>query len=376
MLVPTSNSLFYSPHSSTEDTRWTLPLFLRGPDRGSTCTPRHNKPELTLSIFVLIAIIVSYLPQYYRIFQKKSSDGLSLWFLILGSLSTTSSFFNIFVLQWGVIRCCSVVGPGHCTESILGITQLGVQFVMFNLIFILYMIYFPPHKKVSTFLRHQLLHCRLFCFPTRSFTWTLSILASKVLLGYFFVSTFITFTLIAAVGRGGHDNDDHSSSRAWLLVWAGLLGIIAAFLAMIQYIPQIIETYLRKSMGALSIPMMLIQTPGAILITVSLALRPGANWTTWISYAITALLQWILLGLCLFYAFQIRKRRALRQQQQQKEQEQEQLQQPLLLAQPSSSSSPSATSHPSIPIPVLQESNRQHMSVAIGESTPLLSLPA
>jgi hypothetical protein len=112
------------------------------------------------------------------------------------------------------------------------------------------MIYFPPHKKVSTFLRHQLLHWRIFCLPTRSFTWTLSILASKVLLGYLFVSTAITVILLAAVGgRGDISHDDSvggSRSRAWLLVWAGLLGIIAAFLAMIQYIPQIIETYLRK----------------------------------------------------------------------------------------------------------------------------------
>ncbi|KAF9941453.1 hypothetical protein BGZ75_000539 [Mortierella antarctica] len=70
---------------------------------------------------------------------------------------------------------------------------------------------------------------------------------------------------------------------------------------MIQYIPQIIETYFRKSVGALSIPMMLMQTPGAILLAVSLALRPGANWTTWILYAVTALLQASLLSMCLYY---------------------------------------------------------------------------
>ena len=115
-------------------------------------------------------------------------------------------------------------------------------------------------------------------------------------------------------------------------------------------------------MGALSIPMMLIQTPGAILITVSLALRPGANWTTWISYAITALLQIILLGLCLFYAYQIRKRRALRKKE---EEQQQQQQQPLLFTQ--------STIHPSIPIPILQETS--YRPQAIGESTPLLFAP-
>lgn len=126
-------------------------------------------------------------------------------------------------------------------------------------------------------------------------------------------------------------------------------------------IPSFLFTCVFQSMGALSIPMMLIQTPGAILITVSLALRPGANWTTWISYAITALLQIILLGLCLFYAYQIRKRRALRKM----EEQQQQQQQPLLLTQ--------STIHPSIPIPILQETS--YRPQVIGESTPLLSAP-
>jgi hypothetical protein len=35
-----------------------------------------------------------------------------------------------------------------------------------------------------------------------------------------------------------------------------------------------------KLVGALSIPMMLIQTPGGILMVTSIALRKGTNWTS------------------------------------------------------------------------------------------------
>lgn len=49
--------------------------------------------------------------------------------------------------------------------------------------------------------------------------------------------------------------------------------------------------------------MMLMQTPGAALLTVSLALRPGANWTTWIVYAVTGCLQGTLLIMCIYYHF-------------------------------------------------------------------------
>ena len=47
----------------------------------------------------------------------------------------------------------------------------------------------------------------------------------------------------------------------------------SATLAALQYAPQIVHTYRMKLVGALSIPMMLIQTPGAIFMVLSIALR-------------------------------------------------------------------------------------------------------
>lgn len=49
--------------------------------------------------------------------------------------------------------------------------------------------------------------------------------------------------------------------------------------------------------------MMMMQTPGAALLTLSLALRPGANWTTWIVYAVTGCLQGTLLVMCIYYHY-------------------------------------------------------------------------
>ncbi|KAJ1677347.1 hypothetical protein EV182_006361, partial [Spiromyces aspiralis] len=45
------------------------------------------------------------------------------------------------------------------------------------------------------------------------------------------------------------------------LTWAGFLGIFSLVLTCIQFIPQIVRTWRRKRVGALSIPMMLMQTP-------------------------------------------------------------------------------------------------------------------
>ncbi|KAH9474897.1 hypothetical protein JR316_0013365 [Psilocybe cubensis] len=63
--------------------------------------------------------------------------------------------------------------------------------------------------------------------------------------------------------------------------WATLLGLSSASLAAIQYAPQLAHTYRTRLVGALSVPMMCIQTPGGVLMVLSIVWRPGTNWTTW-----------------------------------------------------------------------------------------------
>jgi hypothetical protein len=90
--------------------------------------------------------------------------------------------------------------------------------------------------------------------------------------------------------------------------WANTLGITATVLAAIQYIPQIWMTYNLGHVGSLSIPMMLIQTPGSFVWSASLAARLGAEgWSTWGVFLVTGCLQGCLLvmGIC----FEIKARR-------------------------------------------------------------------
>jgi len=88
-------------------------------------------------------------------------------------------------------------------------------------------------------------------------------------------------------------------------LWATFLGVSAATLAAIQYMPQLLHTYRTRLVGALSIPMMCIQTPGGILMVTSIVLRPGTNWTSWATFAIAAVLQGCLLAMCI--AWKIRQ---------------------------------------------------------------------
>lgn len=65
----------------------------------------------------------------------------------------------------------------------------------------------------------------------------------------------------------------YHSPPVQIQLWATFLGVTSAGLAVIQYLPQLIKTYRMKLVGAISIPMMCIQSPGSILMVLSIALR-------------------------------------------------------------------------------------------------------
>jgi cation transport ATPase len=91
--------------------------------------------------------------------------------------------------------------------------------------------------------------------------------------------------------------------------WANFLGIFSTVLASIQYFPQIYTTYMLKRVGSLSIPMMLIQTPGSFVWAASLAARLGSEgWSAWGVYLVTGCLQGTLLAMGSYFEIMHRRR--------------------------------------------------------------------
>jgi len=177
----------------------------------------------------------------------------------------------------------------------LGVLQIGIQFVMFTLVFILFLLYFPAELKLEPYI--PAIHHGI--PPTNaSWEWRLSLMVAATCLVHFVICVAISGYLLVFVGGPEHP------TTYW---WAGLLGLQSMLLASFQYIPQIIYTWRSKHVGALSIPMMLVQTPGAFLFVLSLALREGTNWTTWITYFVAGCLQGSLLILCLTFHFHAKR---------------------------------------------------------------------
>ncbi|KAI8390304.1 hypothetical protein BD560DRAFT_380598 [Blakeslea trispora] len=268
-------------------------------ERAKECVPLNDKTTLFISLFLCIGLVVSYLPQHYRIIANKTSEGFSAWFLLLGVVSSTSSFFNIILLQWDAIVCCKSLSTGACFEGLMGIIQIGLQWAMFSLVFILFLLYFPENKKRQLHAPRSL-HLDL---PSTiqsplSNEWKISLVVAAVCIGHLALSFFISVLLLVFVGGPDHWQTNY---------WAAFLGILSMVLASLQYIPQIYKTWKSKKVGAISIPMMLLQTPGTALFVYSLMVRPGTNWTAWLTYMVTGVLQGTLLVMCIVWHYRNKK---------------------------------------------------------------------
>ncbi|KAG8713938.1 hypothetical protein FRC09_018169 [Ceratobasidium sp. 395] len=280
-------------------------------DNYGGCKPHHDSFTLILSSGLIIGLILSYLPQHLRIINAKSSEGLSPWYLLLGSTSSAAGFLNVVTLQWGVIKCCKELSKGACFESVLGIVQVFFQWFMFSAIFVLYLLYFPPHLKYVTVKPqpHPGHPARCDCetcelarkgeYEESTSEWKMSVVLACVVAAHFLISLFTTFFIVLYDDRAPGDHSSPPDPR--ISLWATFLGLSSTILCAIQYTPQLYRTWHAKTVGSLSILMMCIQTPGAVLMVLSIALREGTDWTSWAMFAMAGFMQGLLLTMCLFW---------------------------------------------------------------------------
>jgi len=241
--------------------------------------------NLTLSILILFGILISYLPQHYRIIARGTSEGISPYFILLGTTSGTCAFANILVLpvSRADVACCKTISAFECAAGLLGIAQVGVQWFCFSVILLLFLIFFPrgdtlPDNDVE-----------------KQYTWRTAVAVAFLCLLHGLVVIIVSAALL--ISRPHH-----------LGTWANILGVMATILAAIQYLPQIWMTWHLRHVGSLSIPMMLIQTPGSFVWAGSLAARLGVEgWSTWGVFLVTGCLQGCLLFMGIYFEVQARK---------------------------------------------------------------------
>ncbi|KAF3003592.1 hypothetical protein E8E13_006919 [Curvularia kusanoi] len=247
--------------------------------------------NFAVSVFIVVGILVSYLPQHYKIISRRSSRGLSPLFVLLGTVSGTASIANILTLPESTtdMACCKEIGRFPCAAALLGIAQIGVQWTCFFLIMMLFLIFFP--RATIPGIDQDAEDADDSKMPT----WKEAVLVLAVSLAFFvfaFIGSVVFVYAMPSHVRG----------------WANFLGLLATVLAAIQYIPQIITTWRLQEPGSLSVLMMCIQTPGSFVFAASLYARLGkAGWSAWGLFIFTGCLQGCLLAMSLSFLWRDRQ---------------------------------------------------------------------
>ncbi|KAJ2316828.1 hypothetical protein GGI00_006922, partial [Coemansia sp. RSA 2681] len=265
------------------------------------CGEVPSSQNTILTALLCVGTFLSYLPQHLKILKRRSSDGISPYFILLGTVGAGSNITNIVLLQFIALQCCTVQTYGVCIASLLGIFQVAIQGTMFYVTFVLYMTFFPDQNKYEELTdsaepqpdseSRPLLLPRSSSRGPPSVEWQTAKWVAGAVAVHASICVVMSVLLVTVVGP----------YAAPTRTWASLLGLFSLCLTCLQFFPQIIKTWRSGSVGALSIPMMLMQTPGGFLFAYSIAIRPGVNWSSWISTFVAASLQCVLLVICLSF---------------------------------------------------------------------------
>ena len=282
---------------------------------------------LILSILMCVGIFLSYLPQHLKIIQRKSSDGLSAWYQLLGALSMLCILENALMTSFRNINQCSTVSALECSTNVMVLLQVIVQSFCFMFMVSLFIWYFPLHRRyipsasirsrysdtqslidnddVSKHLsdgHDEMLDPHLLSNHKRELTaeYSRALNIGIVIFGFALVTFAVSSGLMIVSG-------DPAESEL-TSVWADILGGFSTSVALLQFIPQLVQTFYSGEVGALSIPAMLMQTPGSFILVYTLSNVPNAKLSTWITYVVTGVLQCCLLVMCIIFTIRDRRR--------------------------------------------------------------------
>lgn len=230
--------------------------------------------SFAFSVAITFGIFISYLPQYWRIYRLRTSEGLSVKFLLLGSACLVFTLTNIILVSADARECCrsGALTLFDCASSQTNAVQIGIQCTCALLILIAVLVWTrrAPAQDPAEYSR--------------------LITVGHVVIIHGILSLIQVFVALLY------------SKRVRYSI-ATVNGVLSTILTVVKYVPQIATTYSLKHAGTLSVNMMFIQTPGGMIFTATLFATKGSHWSSWIGYAVALILQGTLLALCVYYTY-------------------------------------------------------------------------
>lgn len=253
----------------------------------STCSDylTVKKTDFILAWVLTVGIYISFVPQHVKVIKRRTSEGLSPSYLLMGSISAFASFVNMYLVTVPARHCCThTLNAYQCANAMSGYVQVGVQAIGYCLIIVL-CVYLTKNSPNQSAHEYKLIY-RYFLFFVL----------------YVVICFIACIVIVHAPGQ----------QRA-RVPFADFSGVLSTILQVLQYIPQLWTTFKLSEPGSLSIPSMVIQVPGTFYWAYSLYDDPASKWSSYVPFFAAASLQAILLLLCIYYKIYHRIEKARQQ---------------------------------------------------------------
>lgn len=235
---------------------------------------------LGIGIFLIIGLVVSFIPQYYKIISSKSVEGISHWSQGLNNISCFCALFGAFMLDYHVFSNCH--NDPYCGRDLIPFTQLLFIWICLFINYILFIKYYN-----STF-EHSI---------------------KEALLVYGFFSFYI-FVFIICIGlttlvlAANWENWEKHGK-----LFGSVLNIMSSMITTVVWVPQIITTINLRHIGSLSLLSLLIQAPGSLFTFIFQVYISKSSWFVGAPYLVCFIFQLTLLTLGFIFEYRKKKKR-------------------------------------------------------------------
>ncbi|KAI0136156.1 hypothetical protein BJ170DRAFT_600541 [Xylariales sp. AK1849] len=251
-------------------------------------------PQFVVSCLLMGWLLISYAPQWVRIIGRKSAEGLSTLYILLGSLSGVCAVGNILMLPSSEVdmACCRTNSGFACLSGLLGMLQVIFGITCFWVVLFMYVYYSEEEADAEIHGRRPSLSG-----PERTLQRARRALFVLVAVCVFAMTVLLVSAIIL-------------SRFPWYAEdWADILGIAVAALACAQWVPQIRTTWRLGDLGSLSLVSLCLSAPYTWIFGTNMIIRVGLKgWSAWIVYLLVGMMQLVLIVTGIFFLIRDRRR--------------------------------------------------------------------
>ena len=210
-----------------------------------SCNLSDSNTSLGFGISIMVVMLITYLPQFLKIKKYESVYGISGKMILLGNIANFYSFLGTLLSDWDKMFCC-----GNYDVTGIECANIIVAFLQIAWTWILMIIY------LDLFLKYMLIEEMSLNISIGSREHTTYKYYSK-LYGYLMMMS----GFIAIIFMASYSPDDDK-----IQTLGDIYNIFSVIFCVIQWTPQIYETYYQKRLGSLSLLSLTLQTPGSFAI--------------------------------------------------------------------------------------------------------------